>query len=63
MEKTGILLLGHGSSLPHNKKLVEETTIKYGENTVELFYARPLGADPVIARFAGKRAKEALEVE
>lgn len=25
MEKFGILLLGHGSSLPHNKKLVEET--------------------------------------
>jgi sirohydrochlorin ferrochelatase len=25
MEKFGILLLGHGSSLPYNKKLVEET--------------------------------------
>jgi hypothetical protein len=25
MEKFGILLLGHGSSLPHNKKLVEKT--------------------------------------
>jgi len=130
MEKTGILLLGHGSSLPHNKKLVEETanilrkkdkitvqtaflninspsikealnelcskgitkiialplflahgvhtlqdipaelgiekgvrktTIKYGENNVELFYAQPLGTDPVIAQLASKRAKEALE--
>lgn len=25
MEKFGILLLGHGSSLPYNKELVEET--------------------------------------
>ncbi len=25
MEKLGILLLGHGSSLPHNKKSVEKT--------------------------------------
>ena len=25
MEKFGILLLGHGSSLPYNKKLTEET--------------------------------------
>lgn len=25
MEKLGILLLGHGSSLPYNKKLAEET--------------------------------------
>jgi hypothetical protein len=25
MEKSGILLPGHGSSLPNNKKLVEET--------------------------------------
>lgn len=93
MEKFGILLLGHGSSLPHNKKLVEETasmlrkkhkitvhtlqdipaqlgiengaektTIKHGNNSVEILYAQPLGADPVIAELAYQRAREALEV-
>ncbi len=131
MEKFGILLLGHGSSLPYNKKLVEETanmlrkkhkitvhtaflnkdtppiqealkelcnsgvnrvvalplflahgvhtlqdipaqlgiesgsrktTIKYDGNNVEIFYAQPLGADPVIAEIAYQRAREALEV-
>lgn len=129
MEKFGILLLGHGSSLPYNKKLVEETAnmlrkkheitvqvaflnkdtpaiqealkelcsagvnrvvalplflahgvhtlqdipaqlgiengagkamIKHGN--VEIFYAQPLGADPVIAEIAYQRAREALEV-
>jgi sirohydrochlorin cobaltochelatase len=91
MEKIGILLLGHGSSLPYNKELVEETanmlrknheiivhtlqdipaqlgiknnerktTIKYGDNHVEIFYAEPLGADPVIAEIAYQRAREAL---
>ncbi len=131
MEKFGILLLGHGSSLPYNKKLVEETanilrkkheitvhtaflnmdkpaiqealkelcnsgvnrvvalplflahgvhtlqdipvqlgiengsrktTIKHGNNNIEILYAEPLGADPVIAELAYQRAREALEV-
>jgi len=129
MEKIGILLLGHGSSLPYNKELVEETakilrkkheitvhtaflnkdtptiqealkelvnhgtkiivalplflahgvhtlqdipaqlgiknnerktTIKYGDKHVEIFYAEPLGADPVIAEIAYQKAREAL---
>ncbi len=131
MEKFGILLLGHGSSLPYNKELVEETanmlrkkhkitvhtaflnkntptiqealkelgstginrivalplflahgvhtlqdipaelgmengskktTLKHGNNNIEIFYAQPLGADPVIAEIAYQRAREALEV-
>jgi len=131
MEKFGILLLGHGSSLPYNKKLVEETanmlrkkheitvhtaflnmdeptiqealkelcnsginrvvalplflahgvhtlqdipaqlglengsrktTIKHGNNNIEILYAEPLGADPAIAELAYQRAREALEV-
>jgi sirohydrochlorin cobaltochelatase len=131
MEKFGILLLGHGSSLPYNKKLVEETanilrkkhkitvhtaflnmdapsiqealkelcnsgvnrivalplflahgvhtlqdmpaqlgiengsrkaTKKHGNNNIEILYAEPLGAEPVIAELAYQRAGEALEV-
>ncbi len=131
MKQSGILLLGHGSSLPYNKELVEETanmirkkhniivhtaflnkdtpaiqealkelcnagvnrivalplflahgvhtlqdipaelgiengarktTINHGNNTVEIIYAEPLGADPVIAEVAYQRAREALEV-
>jgi sirohydrochlorin cobaltochelatase len=131
MEKFTILLLGHGSSLPYNKKLVEETanmlrkknkitvhvaflnkdtpvikealkklsntgvnrivalplflahgvhtledipaqlgiengarktTIKNGDSHVEIFYAEPLGADPIIAEIAYQRAMEAIEV-
>lgn len=131
MEKFGILLLGHGSSLPYNKNLVEETanmlrkkhkitvhtaflnrdaptiqealkelcntgvnrvvalplflahgvhtlqdipaelgmgngarktTLKHSNNNVEIFYAEPLGAEPVIAEIAYQRAREALEV-
>jgi sirohydrochlorin cobaltochelatase len=131
MEKFAILLLGHGSSLPYNKKLVEETanmlrkknkitvqvaflnkdtpaiqealkelsnmgvnrivvlplflahgvhtlqdipaqlgiengarktTIKNGNSYVEIFYAEPLGADPIIAEIAYQRAREALKV-
>ncbi len=131
MEKFGILLLGHGSSLPYNKKLAEETanmlrkkhkitvhtaflnmdapsiqealkelcnsgvnrvvalplflahgvhtlqdipaqlgiengaektTIKHGNNKIEILYAEPLGAEPVIAELAYQRAREAIEV-
>jgi sirohydrochlorin ferrochelatase len=131
MEKFGILLLGHGSNLPYNKRLVEETanilrkkhkitvhtaflnmdapsiqealkelcnsgvnrvvalplflahgvhtlqdipaqlgiengtrktTFKQGNNNIEILYAQPLDADPIIAEIAYQRAREALEV-
>jgi len=40
MEKFGILLLGHGNSLPHKKKLVD------------IIYAEPLGIDQMIGELA-----------
>ena len=130
-EKIGILALGHGSRLPHNKEVVtgvanliaekyentvvrtgfmnmngptmdeglkafegtgvstivaipiflahgvhttedipkilgisredRKTTIQLNGNDVTLVYAEPLGADPLIAELAYKRALEALE--
>ena len=39
-----------------------KTTIIHGNSSVEILYAEPLGADPVIADLAYQRAREALEV-